>query len=183
MNTFAELITNRRSIRKYTDESLKPEEVEQILKAALMAPSSKHSTPWQFVLVEDKETLKKLSYSKSSGATFVADCSLAVVVLTDPMQSGACIEDASIAATYMQLQAEDLGLGSCWVQIKGRETEAGQDSEDYVRMLLDIPLQLCIGCIIAIGRKEKSGKPFDEAKLQWEKIHVETYKYPSDEAY
>ncbi|GHS93086.1 NAD(P)H nitroreductase [Bacteroidia bacterium] len=177
MNNFAELVTNRRSIRKYTEESLQSYEVEQIMKAALMSPSSKHSNPWQFVLVENKETLKKLACCKSSGCGFIENCALAIVVLTDPMQSGAYVEDASIAATYIQLQAEDLGLGSCWVQIRGRETEAGQDSEDYIRQLLNIPLQMCIGCIIAIGYKEKPGKPHPEEDLQWEKIHIETYHY------
>ncbi len=177
MNNFAELITNRRSIRKYTEEALQSHEVEQIMKAALMSPSSKHSNPWQFVLIENKEMLKKLAHSKSSGCSFIADCALAIVILTDPMLSGAYVEDASIAATYIQLQAEDLGLGSCWAQIRGRETEAGQDSEDYIRQLLNIPLQMCIGCIVSIGRKEKPGKPHNEEDLQWEKIHVETFRY------
>jgi hypothetical protein len=43
---------------------------------------------------------------------------------------------------------------------------------------LDIPLQLTIGCIIAIGKKEKPGKLFDESRLQWEKIHIGKYKFP-----
>ena len=181
MNSFAELITNRRSIRQYTEEALLPSEVEQIMKAALMSPTSKNSRPWQFVLVEDKEVLKKLSFCKPTGATFIADCALAIIVLTDPMQSGACVEDASIAATYIQLQAEDLGLGSCWVQIRGRETESGQDSEQYVRDLLDIPLQLVVGCIVSIGHKVKAGNPHNEEKLQWEKLHIEKYKLTDEQ--
>lgn len=178
MNNFSELISSRRSIRKYTEEKLTPEQVELTMKSALMSPSSKHSTPWQFVLVEDKDTLQKLSKCKTSGGAFIADCTLAVVVLGDPIQSGALVEDMSIAATYIQLQAEDLGLGSCWVQIKGRQTELGQDSEEAVRLLLDIPLQLTVGCIIAIGNKIQPGKPFNEEKLQWEKIHIGKYKSP-----
>jgi len=178
MNGFGELIANRRSVRKYTEEKLTPEEVELIMKAALMAPSSKRSTPWQFVLVEDKEDLEKLSFCKSSGCNFIADCALAVAVLADPMQSEAFVEDASIAALLIQLQAEDLGLGSCWVQIRGRETETGQDSEDYVRNVLDIPFQLSVNCIVTIGHKQKPGKPFDESRLQWEKLHIGKYKFP-----
>ncbi len=181
MNHFAELITNRRSIRQFTEDSLQAHEVEQIMKAALMAPSSKHSNPWQFILIEDKEDLKKLSLCKSSGCSFIADCALAVVVLSDPLQSGAFIEDASIAATYIQLQSEDLGLGSCWVQVRGRETEAGQDSEDYIRDLFNIPFQLTVGCVIAIGHKLKPGKPHDESKLQWEKLHIGKYQHVTGE--
>ena len=55
MESFATLIQNRRSTRKFTEQLLSPEQVELILKAALMAPASKRSNPWQFVVVEDKE--------------------------------------------------------------------------------------------------------------------------------
>jgi len=175
MDSFSKLITTRRSIRQYTDEALSAAEVEQIMRAALLSPSSKNSRPWQFVLVEDKTMLKQLSLCKSSGAVFLENCALAVVVLTDPLQSEAYIEDFAIAATFIQLQAEDLGLGTCWVQIRGRETADGYDSEQYVRDLLDIPLQLCVGCVIAVGHKAKEGKPHDEEKLQWEKLHIEKY--------
>jgi nitroreductase len=175
MNSFSGLITRRRSIRQYTGEALSPVEVEQIMRAALLSPSSKNSRSWQFVLVEDAEMLKQLARCKSSGAAFVADCALAVVVLTDPLQSEAYIEDASIAATYIQLQAEDLELGSCWIQIRGRETDAGTDAEQYVRDLLDIPLQLSVGCLIAIGRKTKAGRPRIDDDLPWEKLHIEKY--------
>ncbi|GHV58157.1 NAD(P)H nitroreductase [Bacteroidia bacterium] len=175
MNRFSELITTRRSVRQYTDEPLLPAEVEQIMRSALLSPSSKNSRSWQFVLVEDKEMLKKLSLCKSSGAIPLENCAVAIVVMTDPLQSEAYIEDSSIAATYIQLQVEDLGLGSCWIQIRGRETADGYDSEQYVRDLLDIPLQLSVGCIIAIGRKARESKPHDEEKLQWEKLHIGKY--------
>ena len=178
MNSFAELVATRRSVRKYSEEKLTPEQVEQIMQTALMAPSSKHSNSWQFVLVEDKEMLRKLSLCKPSGSSFIADCALAIVVLGDPRVSSAVIEDTSIAATYIQLQADDLDLGSCWVQIRGRETASGQDSEDYVQTLLDIPYYLTIGCIIAIGNKVKPNTPFNENLLQWEKIHIEKFQLP-----
>jgi nitroreductase len=131
-------------------------------------------------LVEDKEMLRQLSLCKPTGSSFIADCALAIVVLGDPMLSGAVIEDTSIAATYIQLQADDLDLGSCWVQIRGRETDAGQDSEDYIRMLLNIPYQLTVGCIVAIGNKVKPNKPFNEDSWQWEKIHIGKFKLPEE---
>lgn len=61
MESFATLIKSRKSTRKFTDQLLNPEQVEMILKAALMAPASKRKNPWQFVVVEDKEMLAKLS--------------------------------------------------------------------------------------------------------------------------
>lgn len=180
MDSFATLIKNRRSTRKFTDQALSPEQVELILKAALMAPASKRSNPWQFVVVEDKEMLKRLAKCKKNGSGFLEGCSLAVVVLANVMESDVWIEDASVASIYMQLQAEDLGLGSCWCQIRNRLTEEESDSNDYVRGLLHIPYQLDVLSIIGIGYKDQVRKPFDEEHLQWEKVHLGTYSLPTD---
>jgi len=175
MNSFAELVKNRRSIRQFTSEKLKAEEVELIVRAALLAPTSRNCRACKFILVEDEETLRQLSVCKANYATFLKHCALAVVVLSDPLQSAAPIEDVSIAAAYIQLQAEDLGLGSCWAHINGRETADGQDSEQYVRDLLDIPFQYGVTCIIGIGRKERVIKPHEEEHLRWENVHIERF--------
>ena len=173
-------IKTRRSIRKFTGQLLNPDQVEMILKAALMAPASKRKNPWQFVVVEDKEMLVKLSACKPAGAAFLKDCALAVVVLANVMESDVWIEDASVASIYMQLQAEDLGLGSCWCQIRNRVTEDEADSNNYVRSLLDIPYQLDVLSIIGIGYKDQVRKPFDESHLQWEKIHIGKFSLPEE---
>ena len=146
--------------------------------AALMAPASKRKNPWQFVVVEDKEMLAKLSVCKPAGAAFLKDCALAVVVLANVMESDVWVEDASIASIYMQLQAEDLGLGSCWCQIRNRQMEDDTDAAQYVRGLLDVPYQLDVLSIIGIGYKDQERKPFDESHLQWEKIHLGTFRMP-----
>ncbi len=175
MENFNELIKARRSMRKFTGEELSQEQVVTLMKAALMAPTSKRSNAWQFVVVDDKETLKALSLSKAQASQFIADAALAIVVMADPLASDVWIEDASIASIYLQLQAEDLGLGSCWVQIRERFTAAGVPSNDYVHEVLDIPLQLQVLSIIAIGHKGMERKPFNEEHLQWEKIHLNKY--------
>ena len=175
MNSFSELIKNRRSMRKFTDEELTQEQVVELMKAALMAPTSKRSNAWQFVLVDDKETLKTLSLCKEQASQFIADAALAVVVTADPLASDVWIEDASIASIYLQLQAEDMGLGSCWVQVRERFTASGMDSGQYVQQVLDIPLQLQVLSIIAIGHKGMERKPFNEEHLQWDKIHLNKY--------
>ncbi|NDV69562.1 nitroreductase family protein [Dysgonomonas sp. 25] len=177
MNSFQELITKRRSTRKFTEEKLNPEQVEAILKAALKSPSSKSKTPWQFVVIEDKEQLQKLSQCKPAGSKPIEGCSLAIIVLADPLASDVWIEDASIASILIQLEAEDLGLGSCWIQIRERFTADDTSSEDYVRELFDIPLQLQVLSVIAIGHKAQERSPFDEEKLQWEKVHIGKYTY------
>ena len=115
MENFSELIKNRRSMRKFTEEELSQEQVVTLLKAALMSPTSKRSNSWQFIAVDDKEILKQLAHCKEQASSFIADAALAIVVIADPLASDVWIEDASIASILIQLQAEDLGLGSCWV--------------------------------------------------------------------
>ena len=175
MENFSDLIRLRRSMRKFTSEELAPEEVVTLLKAALMSPTSKRSNSWQFIAVDDKETLDKLSRCKEHGPAFLADAALAIVVMADPLASDVWIEDASVASILIQLQAEDMGLGSCWIQVRERFTATGMSSDEYVHGILDIPLQWQGLAIIAIGHKGMERKPFDEEHLQWEKVHINKY--------
>lgn len=175
MKSFSELIEKRRSMRKFTGEELTEDQVVELMKAALMAPTSKQSNSWQFVVVDDKETLKSLSSCKKVASEFLADAALAVVVMGDPLTSDVWIEDASIAAAFLQLQAEDMGLGSCWVQVRERVAKNGQTSNEYVHELLDIPLQMQVLCIIAVGHKGMARKPFNGDNLLWEKVHINKY--------
>ena len=101
MESFSELIKTRRSMRKFTEEELTQEQVVALMKAALMAPTSKRSNAWQFIVVDDKETLKKLSFCKEQASQFIADAALAVVVTADPLASDVWIEDAACPLTNM----------------------------------------------------------------------------------
>lgn len=175
MKDFSELIKTRRSMRKFTSEELTEDEAAALMKAALMSPSSHRSNGWQFVMVDDKETLVKLSQCKEAGAALIADAPLAIVVMADPLASDVWIEDASIASIMIQLQAEDLGLGSCWVQVRERYAADGTSANEIVHEILDIPLQLQVLSIIAVGHKGMERKPFNEDNLQWEKIHINRY--------
>ena len=162
-------------MRKFTEEELSQEQVVALLKAALMSPSSKRSNPWPFIVVDDKETLLKLSLCKEMGASFLKDAALGIVVMADPLVSDVWIEDAAVASLMIQLQAEDLGLGSCWIQVRERFTATGIPSGDYVHNVLDIPLQMQVLSIVAVGHKGMERKPFNEEHLQWEKIHINKY--------
>lgn len=137
MESFSELIKARRSMRKFTEEELTQEQVVTLMKAALMAPTSKRSNAWQFIVVDEKDKLKELSYCKEQASQFIADAALAVVVVADPLASDVWIEDASIASIYLQLQAEDMGLGSCWVQVRER-----------LRLPVCLPASMCTRCWI-----------------------------------
>lgn len=176
MKNFHDLIVNRRSIRKYKDEEIPAEKVKTIMEAALMAPTSKNSRPWQFVLVEDSAKLEALSKCKEGGAMPLTHCALAIVVAVDVEASDPWIEDAAIAATYIQLQAQDLGLGSCWIQIRGRYTANDLESETYVQNILEMPDTILPICIITLGYPDEEKKPQNTEKLLWEKVHIGSWK-------
>ena len=175
MENFESIITARHSTRKFADQLLSAEEVEKILRSALLAPSSKNCKSWEFVAVEDKNMLQQLSVCKNSGSAFLEGCSLAVVVLGNKTITDIWVEDATIAATYMQLQAEDLNIGSCWCHIRNR-LMGEVSSEQYVRDLFGIPPHFGVLCIIGFGYKNQEHQPHDLSKLTWEKVHTGGYK-------
>ncbi|MCQ2058728.1 MAG: nitroreductase family protein [Bacteroidaceae bacterium] len=172
MDSFKDLVKARRSMRQFTEEKLTEEQVRLLLRAALIAPSSKHTNGWEFVVVDDRDMLVRLSESRAQGAQFIAQAALAVVVLGNPSVSDAWIEDASIAAIMMQLQAEDLGLGSCWAHMHKRFNQDGTPSEQIVCKLLGVPEPYVPLCIIGFGHKGMERKEFNEDHLQWEKVHT-----------
>ena len=175
MENFESLIIARRSTRKFTEEQISPEEVQKLFQAALLAPTSKNSKSWEFIAIEDKDTLKQLSVCKDTGGAFLEECTLAVVVMGNKTTTDIWVEDASIAATYIQLQAEDLGIGSCWCHMRNRFL-GEMSSEQYVRDMLNIPENYGVLCIIGLGYKNQERKPNDLSKLTWEKIHIGSFK-------
>lgn len=175
MTDFNELVKIRRSHRKFTDEEISPEHVQSILRAALMSPTSKSQRAWQFVVVDDKTDIEKLADAKDLGSQFMKGAPLAIIVLGDPQKNDCWVEDGSIAAVSMQYQAEELGLGSCWVQMRGRGLADGTPADEVIRGVLDIPANLNTLCIIAVGHKADERKPQNEDNLKWENVHAEKY--------
>ena len=172
---FSQLISSRRSCRIFGSGEIPAEQVQAILRAALLAPSSMNRQSWHFVVVDDKTNLAKLADSKERGAYFVKDAAFAVVVVGQQKESDCWVEDGSIAAAYMQLQAEDLGLGACWIQVRERYTDEGEPADNIVRYLLGIPEPLRVVSIVAIGHKGMERKPFNEERLLWDKVHVDKF--------
>ena len=175
MSDFQNLLIRRRSIRKFSEELLSPDEIRKIIEAALLSPTSKNKHSWEFIAVEEKEVLGKLSVCKPNSAQFIADAVLAVVVAGNPLISDAWVEDASIAAINMQLQAEELRIGSCWVQVRNRNFSENISAGEYINELLEIPMPLEVLCVIAFGKREKEKTPADPDNLHWEKVHVGIY--------
>lgn len=172
MENLHQLLLERHSIRRYTGEPVDGETVKTILEAALLSPTSKSSRSWQFVVVEDKATLEKLAGCKPAGAMPLKNAAFAVVVCADPAKDDCWVEDASVAAVLMQLQAADLGIGSCWVQVRGRYSDDGEPAEILVQETLGIPADMPVVCIMTFGHSAEQRKPVDPSKLLWEKVHL-----------
>ena len=175
MTEFKDLAQMRRSHRKFTEQEIDADDVRLILRSALMSPTSKGQRAWQFVVVDDKQDIEKLADAKDLGSQFLKGAPLAIVVLGDPVQNDCWIEDGSIAAISMQYQAEDLGLGSCWIQMRGRGLSDGTSADTVIRGILDIPENLNVLCILAIGHKADERKPQNEDKLKWENVHADKW--------
>lgn len=172
---FIELLKKRHSKRRFTDQKVEAEKVKLLIRAALMSPSGKKKNHWDFVVVEDPEMLSKLSSCKPNSAKLIAGAPLAIVVIGDPQESDTWVEDCSIASIILQLEAEDLGLGSCWVQVRNREHNEITMAGGYVRDILGIPPDKTVLSIIAIGYSNEEKEPFDLSKLSWEKIHKDKF--------
>ena len=177
MTDFKNLAQMRRSHRKFTEQELDAEQVRLIMRAALMSPTSKGQRAWQFVVVDDKQDIEKIADAKDLGSQFLKGAPLAIVVLGDPVQNDCRVEDGSIAAISMQYQAEELGLGSCWIQMRGRGLSDGTSADTVIRGILDIPENLNVLCVLAIGHKADERKPQNEDKLKWENVHIDKYRH------
>lgn len=175
MNSVLELLQNRRSIRKFKDQSVEKEKIDAIIKAALMAPSSKRSTPWHFLVIDDKDLLKSVSESRTMGSSFVANAPAAILVLADESKSDVWVEDASIAATLLILEAHDLGLGTCWVQVRNRMKDEKTSTENALRELLHFPEGLRAECLIVFGYKDEEKKPFDDDHILKDRTHYNVF--------
>ena len=153
------LLQVRRSIRKYKDEAIPEDKLTNIVRAGLLAPSSRGIYPVEFVVVRDKNALERFSESKAGGATMLKNAGAAVVVIGDAAKSDAWIEDCSIAMTLMQLEATEQGIGSCWVQCRGRQTPDGASTEDYIRTLLNIPKNYSVLAMLSLGIADEKPEP------------------------
>lgn len=170
MITMLDILRSRRSIRRYKDQQIEAEKIEQLKEAALRAPSSRGINPWRFVFVTDKPMLEKLSSAKESGSSFLKGAALGVVVAAKQGESDVWVEDCSIASIILQLAGCSLDLGSCWIQIRNRRHSSSMSAEDYVKQTLGLPDEFLVECIISFGYPDEVKRPVAAADLEWSKI-------------
>lgn len=146
-----EAIRRKRAVRKFKDEPLPEELIEQILYAGRRAQSSKNSQPWHFIVIRSRETLATLAtMGDFTGPLLNAPMTIAILT-PDPVAHYWVMFDAGQAAAYMQLAALELGVGSCMVSIHRPEP-----SRELLGYPDDLHLRMCVAF----------GYPADPAALE-----------------
>jgi nitroreductase len=155
------------AVRSYRDQPVPDAVVRRILEAGRLTGSGMNGQPWHFIVVRERETLRRLGTLASSGP-YVAQAPLAIVVATD--RTRFAVSDASRAIQSMLLAAWAEGVGSNWVGFGGL---------DKVKSLLEIPAGLDVFAILpfgyptrTLGRGKKQRKPLREV------AHRERYGRP-----
>ncbi len=166
-------LRSRKSIRKYKNTPLDPQIMDLLKEAVLLSPSSRGINPWEFIFITDPQLLSTLSKAKMHGSGFLAKAPLAIVVCGKESSSDVWVEDCSIASIIAHLTAHSIGLGSCWIQIRNRNHNANTTSESFIREVLQIPSDIRVESIIAIGFPDEdtqvNGKP------DYSKIHLNRF--------
>lgn len=174
---FQELVRSRRSVRRYLDKPVEREKIMVCLEAARLAPSAENVQPWRFLVIDDPEVKQRYAAAAFSGiysfSRFAAKAPVLVVILARPdllaNRIGKQIQDVSfylidvgIAGEHFALQAQELGLGTCWI---------GWFNSRRTRKLFRIPRSFKIVCLMAVGypsggsARDKSRK--DLSDIAW----------------
>jgi len=171
---FFEVVKKRRSIRLFLERRVPEEYTKKILGAAFYSPSSMNRRPWHFIVVEDRELIKRLSQTRG-GLGFLENAPLAIAVCGDEEISESWVFDASIAAEHIQLAATALGLGACWGHVLDRAHNREKSAEEYVRELLGIPENIRVLCIIGIGYPAEEKSEHKKWEVMKERIHFNRF--------
>ncbi len=172
---FFSLIEKRRSIRKFKQTTVETEKINKLIEAALRPMSGRARNPWHFIVVDKPELIQQLSAARPSGSTFLKNAPLAIVVLADPSKTDVWVEDAAIATTFLHLAATDLGLGSCWIQVRKRDHDETTTAAAYIRNLLNVPDNFEVEAMLAVGYADEEKAPHPKASLQLDKISFNTF--------
>jgi len=162
-----EAVKTRRSIRKYRRIAVDDQQILECLEVAKWAPSANNSQPWEFIVIGNPETTKKLG-DIHHGGSFMADSPVVVVFLADPRRSPSCYHgDVAVAVQSFMLAAHSLGLGTCWIGVINTEYE------QPIKRLLGIPQDLVVVCVVSLGHPDE--KPSSSRRSLAEMVHWERY--------
>ena len=136
---FLKFLKGRRSIRSFQADLISEKDIEMILEAGRWTPSASHMQPWEFIVIEQKELLKKISknayYGKFIKEAPVAICIVGKINISPKWH----VIDTSLVSMNMMLMAWVLGIGTCWIGAMNREKVKellGLDENDYLLTIL-----------------------------------------------
>ena len=161
-----DLIFRRRSIRKYTAEPVSQEHTEQILRAAMAAPSASNKQPWQFVVLSDRATINRLA-DIHPHAKMLYEATLCIAVIGEKANRYS-VQDCSAATQNILLAATGLGLGSVWLGV-----HPNPEREPMVTESLGLPETHFPLCLIAIGHPAEEKPPAD--RYDPSKVHYDQW--------
>jgi len=155
------------AVRAYSDKPIAPEIVHRIVEAAHLTASSRNGQPWHFIVVQDRETLKKLGTLATTGP-YISQAQLAIVVAME--KSIYAVSDVSRAIQSMVLTAWSEGIASNWV---------GFGNLEQIKPLLGIPADIDVLAIVPFGYPAKTvGKGKKNRKPLGEVVHRERFSQP-----
>lgn len=164
-------IFNRRSIRKFKDQAVEPEKIDKLLRAAMQAPSAGNQQPWEFIVIQDKETLNKISQTSPYGKP-AAGSSVTFVLLANENElkvPTAWEEDLGAAAENLLLEAVHLGLGGVWLGIATSEAVT-----DNTRRLFKLPNHIRPFAYISVGYPDGQKNEFTDRYIE-DRVHHEKW--------
>ena len=165
-------IFERRSIRKYTAEPVSPEQEEKLLRAAMQAPSAGNEQPWEFIVVRDPETLKKMTEGHPY-STPLLGAPLGILICGDVNKQrfnpyAYWVQDCSAAIQNLLLEAQHLGLGAVWMGL-----HPIKEREDVLIELFGLPEGVIPLGMIAVGHPAQTVEPVD--RYLPERVHREKW--------
>jgi nitroreductase len=154
-----EIIYRRRSIRKYTDEAVPRDALEDIIRAGMNAPSAGNQQPWQFVIIDERTLLERITQIHPY-AQMLHQAPAAILVCGDlerEKHEGYWVQDCSAAVENMLLEIVDQGLGGVWLGVYPREERVAG-----IRDLLGIPGNIVPFALISLGHPAEDKGPKNE---------------------
>lgn len=168
-------LRTRRSVRSYTGEAVPDEAVERVVEAGLLSASGRARRPWELVVVRDRNALNTLAGCRDAGSQMLASADAAIVVAADAEAADTWVEDCSIVMANMHLEADALGLGSCWIQGRGRTASDGRTTQEYVADLLGLPEKYQLEAILSLGMPADHPAPSTLNDALRAKVHREKF--------
>lgn len=164
-------IFSRRSVRRYEDRPVDEEKIKKILRAAMYAPSAGNEQPWHFVIVKDKNILHEIT-SFHPYTQMLKEAPLGLVVCADMSNlkhdGDFWIQDIAASIQNILLQAEALGVGTCWCGLYPKE-----EFVKRVSGLINLPEHIIPVAIVAMGyptEKREVKERYDP-----DRVHYETW--------